>query len=185
MAQFNLAYNKTMVSGGGYSNNPVDRGGETYREIARNHHPMWPGWAKIDALKKTTVLGPATIIADLEPDVQSFFKANYWDMIGGDFIPDQGLVNMIFDASVLCGQVFAIKTWQDTLDRVVVDTDIDGVWGKQTESATLQACHSEYFGPAKDLFKYGWLSHLVGIIRKHPEQKIFLYGWTLRVLSHC
>lgn len=173
-----------MIAGGGYSNNPVDRGGETYREISRNHHPGWVGWAKIDALKKTTVLGPKTIIPELEADVAAFFKANYWDDLRADFIPDQGLANMLFDSSVLCGQVFTIKTWQDTVDRVIADTEIDGKWGRQTEGNTLQACHSEYFQPTKDLFKFAWLSHLVDIIRKHPEQKVFLYGWTLRVMSH-
>lgn len=186
MAQFELAFNKTMVNEGGYSNNPKDLGAETYRGISRAHHPTWSGWELIDAKKKLNeVMGRATIFPDIEDSVRSFYKSTYWDFVGGDFIPDQGLANMIFDCSVLCGQVFAVKTWQDTLDRLVVDTDIDGAWGKQTENNTLQACHSEFFGPAKDLFKYGWLSHLVGIVRKRPEQREFIWGWTLRVMSHC
>lgn len=185
MAQFQLAFNKTMISEGGYSNNPLDNGMETYRGISRVHHPTWVGWPKIDALKLTSVLGPATIFSQLEPDVMAFYKTEFWDYLRADFTPDQGLANMLFDCSVLCGQVFATRTWQDTLDRLVTETDIDGKFGVQTEQNTLQACHSEFFGPAKDLFKYAWLLHLVGIIRKHPEQKVFLYGWTLRVLSHC
>ena len=174
-----------MASEGGYSNNPLDNGKETYRGISRVHNPTWVGWPKIDALKLTSVLGPATIFPQLESDVMQFYRDEFWNPIHGDCLPDQGLANMIFDCSILCGQIFAVNTWQDTLDRLITDTDIDGKFGPQTESATLQACHSEYFGPAKDLFKYGWLSHLVGIIRKHPEQKVFLYGWILRVLSHC
>ena len=41
MAEFSEAFTQTAAHEGGYSNDPLDRGGETYRGIARVHHPDW------------------------------------------------------------------------------------------------------------------------------------------------
>lgn len=32
-----------LIHEGGYSNDPIDLGGETYKGIARNAHPNWQG----------------------------------------------------------------------------------------------------------------------------------------------
>lgn len=52
MANFQRSFSKTSVFEGGYANNPNDKGGETYRGIARNHHPKWAGWKIIDTYSK-------------------------------------------------------------------------------------------------------------------------------------
>ena len=52
MAQFEPAFEKTMKFEGGYANNPADRGGETYRGIARKIWPGWNGWPLVDAAKQ-------------------------------------------------------------------------------------------------------------------------------------
>lgn len=185
MADFIKAYNKTSLFEGGYVFAKNDRGGETYRGISRVHHPTWVGWAEIDKLKKTEVMGRNTIFPQLEDMVMSFYRNEFWEPISGDTIPDQGLANMLFDCSVLCGQFLAVRHWQDVLDRLIEDTDIDGHFGPQTASNTLKACSSEFFSPAKDLFKYQWITHFYDIAKKRPEQKDFLIGWTTRVLAHC
>jgi lysozyme family protein len=51
MAHFKTAYALTMGHEGIYSNNPKDRGGETYKGIARKFHPSWEGWKAIDRMK--------------------------------------------------------------------------------------------------------------------------------------
>ena len=44
MAQFKIAFQKTLLHEGNYSNDPSDLGGETYKGIARNIHSSWSGW---------------------------------------------------------------------------------------------------------------------------------------------
>ncbi|MFM7564688.1 MAG: glycosyl hydrolase 108 family protein, partial [Planctomycetota bacterium] len=39
MADFAIAFDETMINEGGYVDDPDDRGGETYRGVARRFHP--------------------------------------------------------------------------------------------------------------------------------------------------
>ena len=50
MADFNQAFDITMGHEGGYANNKLDTGGETYRGVSRNNWPDWEGWRLIDRL---------------------------------------------------------------------------------------------------------------------------------------
>ena len=52
MADFDIAYGETELREGGYVNDPVDRGGETHRGVARKFNPDWKGWALVDRLKR-------------------------------------------------------------------------------------------------------------------------------------
>ena len=51
MADFSKAWGRSSVHEGGYAHLAGDAGGETYRGIARNFHPEWPGWKFIDRVK--------------------------------------------------------------------------------------------------------------------------------------
>ena len=48
--EFKEAYKKTVANEGYLSNNPNDRGGMTWKGIARNVHPNWAGWKEIDKI---------------------------------------------------------------------------------------------------------------------------------------
>jgi lysozyme family protein len=54
VAIFRISYDLTNQIEGGYVNDPDDKGGETYRGIARKKHPSWRGWYKVDDVKKQT-----------------------------------------------------------------------------------------------------------------------------------
>ena len=60
MADFKEAFELTLAHEGGYVKDPDDRGGETYKGIARRYNPGWSGWARIDKAKKQAlkVAGP-------------------------------------------------------------------------------------------------------------------------------
>src|SRR5690242_13832319 len=98
MASFTAAYAILAPNEGGYRNVPYDRGGETYRGIARNYHPEWSGWAFIDAYKAKHGSIPAgTIFQELEPDVMNFVQGIFWTKVHGDQISNQALANMVLD----------------------------------------------------------------------------------------
>ncbi|HJW81700.1 MAG TPA: glycosyl hydrolase 108 family protein [Acidiferrobacterales bacterium] len=52
MADFKEAFELTLAHEGGYVKDPDDRGGETYKGIARRYNPGWPGWARINKAKQ-------------------------------------------------------------------------------------------------------------------------------------
>lgn len=94
MAEFSEAYKLTSAHEGGYVNDPVDRGGETYRGIARVHHPDWSGWERVDAQRRKADV-PKRLDRDavLQKAVKVFYKHAYWDRFKGDDVPDQALAN--------------------------------------------------------------------------------------------
>jgi lysozyme family protein len=175
MANVQIALSKTLAFEGGYSNNPNDNGGETYKGISRVNFPKWLGWYIIDNYKKTQHNTNTTNITlkdnkDINNLVQSFYKANFWDRIMGDNIIDQDKANNIFDFSVNSGISRAIKYAQ-----MVVGVTQDGVMGQHTLDAIN--ADSNFVSKYKELR----LSFLNKIVSNNPSQQVFLNGWTTRV----
>lgn len=109
MADFIIAYNKTNKNEGGYSNDPDDRGGETWKGIARNFHPSWGGWSIIDLYKKIPPF-PECLNdnKNLENSVKRFYKEMFWDKIKGDKIKSQSIADSLYDSAVNMGHKQAI-----------------------------------------------------------------------------
>ncbi len=114
MAEFLEAHKKTAVNEGGYANVKGDRGGETYKGIARNFHPKWEGWKIIDNLKPLRHNAHINN-SDLESQVKLFYKRKFWDAIGGDAIEDQEVAFRLYDFGVTSGQPRSIKQIQNVL----------------------------------------------------------------------
>ncbi|MBC7947752.1 MAG: N-acetylmuramidase [Chitinophagaceae bacterium] len=116
MANFLLAYKKTAKMEGGYANDPVDRGGETWRGVARKMWPKWKGWDIVDDHKKRSGF-PRHLSTDseLQKHVLSFYKTNFWDAMRGDELLNQGVAESIYDSGVNMGVSQAIKLAQRVL----------------------------------------------------------------------
>ena len=113
MANYRSAILKVLLTEGGYANDPDDSGGETYKGIARNFWPRWSGWVIIDIAKKQHGYELAlNRNMQLNDDVIAFYKVNFWDKVGGDFIKDQSIANNLVDAAVNEGIKGAVKRAQ-------------------------------------------------------------------------
>ena len=119
MANFDIAFNRTITAEGGYVNDPDDKGKETYMGISRVYHPKEIMWSVIDVMKKrhsgtvlNYVLKESSVIQN---NVKSIYKKEYWDVISLDNIPNQKIANEIFDDAVNRGVKSAIKTIQKVL----------------------------------------------------------------------
>ncbi len=115
MADFTKSFNRTAKNEGGYVNDPVDRGGETWKGIARKFWPNWDGWDIIDFHKKDPKF-PSLLNAHekLELSLRKFFKKEFWDVIRGDEILMQPMADSIYDSAVNMGTRTAIKLAQRT-----------------------------------------------------------------------
>ena len=187
MAQFSISYRKTAGHEGGYANHPSDRGGETYRGIARKRWQDWEGWLIIDRLKTESDF-PNNLETD--PDlgnlVVKFYHDNFWIAINGDAIQQQEIADELYDTGVNMGTGFAVKILQNSLNilnknqQLYKDIPEDGKIDQQTLGAI-----SAFLGTRK-------LDLLVKVMNvaqgckylnllQDPSQEAFALGWFNRV----
>lgn len=124
-ADYNQAQELVKRAEGGYSNDPRDRGGETYKGVSRVYHPKWSGWVIVDAYKKNHTLKTNDVIRDSKLDalVESFYRTEFWNSIGGDKIKDQKVANIIYDSAVNQGQGAAKNYVKDSLKIAKYDVN--------------------------------------------------------------
>lgn len=188
MPNFEEAYNITMGCEGGYANNPLDNGGETYKGISRKYNSSWEGWAIIDKYKSSPSF-PKNAYADknLDAMVKSFYKENYWDANLLNEFKSQIIANEMFDTSVNIGMRTANMLLQKALNSlnkngsIYQDISKDGKIGANTIKA-LNTCISVN---GEDLL-YKVLnilqgSHYLDIASNNPTQENFMVSWFNRV----
>lgn len=190
MADFKIAYAKTERNEMGYANISGDSGGETWRGIARNYHPKWPGWVIVDqfkALSKTIKELEASLQTSqtLQRLVLEFFKEEFWDVMLLDQVSNQDIANEMFDTGVNMDPRFPIEFLQKALNatnhnkRDYPDVVVDGKMGPKTISAlnshsrpkqilTLLNCQQGVrymdivqYNPVQEKFMTSWLSRVV------------------------
>ncbi|MCT4587295.1 MAG: hypothetical protein N4A71_05690 [Carboxylicivirga sp.] len=178
---FEQALKTVLKHEGYYVNNANDKGGETYRGIARNFHPNWIGWGLVDQ-EKTFFGGRLNRNQKvdhplIEKYVADFYKRKFWDRIYLDLVKDPNLQLIIFDAYVNAGGN-GIKTLQMTLNRFFgKNLKVDGAQGKLTvaaiNSVNPQQLFTAYKGAREDYYKN----------IAHGKNAIFLKGWLNRIKS--
>lgn len=113
MADFNIAYQRTLKFEGGYVNDPKDSGGETYKGISRKNNPKWSGWAIVDSYKNKPNF-PKNLNSDtkLQELVKECYRDNYWKPVWGDRIKNQRVADDVYDSGVNLGPAMSIKLLQ-------------------------------------------------------------------------
>jgi len=183
MAKFSEAYAETMSAEGGYAFNPADKGGETYKGIARKYNPTWKGWPILDAIKPHT---PANInkVAGSNPTLQEYVKAfyhvNYWDINKLGDIIDQQLANNVFDFGVNAGTKTAAKMLQRAYNYVTTELTVDGIIGSKTMIAINGASAEVIYNKFNDFRRQFYDA----IIARDPSQAQFRKSWYSRIKPH-
>ena len=186
MADFTRAFNKTGGIEGGYANNPSDRGGETYKGIARKFFPAWPGWTIVDLLKPSNSALAASIT--LQASVKSFFKAEFWDRFWGDQITNQEVADELYDTGVNMGVNVSVAFLQKALNALNLihknwpNLVVDGQFGPATFAA-LNAYFQIVITPVflLTLLNCQQGSKYLSITENDETQEIFMRGWLTRV----
>lgn len=175
MADFNLAFNHTMDAEGGYVFDPDDRGGETYKGVARAKNPQWPGWQIIDSLKNRDDF-PDCLDDDhqIQSHVQSIYAERYWEVIKGDDIADQSIAESIFDFAVNAGPRTSAKLAQSAVGAVA-----DGFIGPNS-LAKLNNTDKRLFLTEFALAK---INRYIEICEATSSNRKFFFGWVKRTLK--
>jgi len=192
MADFDIAYGETEIREGGYVNDPVDKGGETHRGVARKFNGDWKGWPIIDKIKKDHPadfkdrINASDELAELAKEL---FRIRYWNPVRGDEIPDQHIANKVFDTGVNQGVARSTRYLQEGLNLLnrngknYADIKVDGKFGDTTMTTLkaflkLEEDRPDYLLKVLNLLQ---ASFYMDIIRKDPTQERFARGWLNRV----
>lgn len=190
MADFISAFHKTMVHEGFYADHPADRGGETYRGIARNFHPDWPGWETIEGMKAAgqikggkLLIAPSTTELSLNKQVMEFYFSEYWMPLKLEEFKHQLLAEKVFDVAVNCGLKKSAEMLQQALNVVMgAGLDVDGKVGPLT-LRTVNGRTKRDAETIETFFRVLLGYHYIRIIYNNPTQRTFVHGWGARVLS--
>lgn len=179
---FQDALQNTLSHEGYYANVEGDKGGETYRGIARNFFPEWNGWAIVDAEKAkkggSLPWNYKITSALLDDYIAVFYKKYFWDKIYLDLVKDSNLQNFIFDFFVN-SRNSGVKVIQQTLRNVFnKNIAVDGAMGTQTVNAINSVDGKSLFNALKKARE----SFYVTISQKGQNAK-FLKGWLKRLNS--
>lgn len=184
MADFKTAYNITSEHEGGYVNHPADRGGETYKGIARNFHGDWEGWAIIDAMKdKPGFPGILTTDNQLNEMVKKFYRYKFWNRVRGDDFDNQAIANVVYDIAVNSGPLRSIQLLQEACEALgssVGDSGVDGRLGGDT----FRAVHRLSPRLLLQQLVFEQLSNYQRIIRSSKSQSVFRGGWYNRAFGN-
>lgn len=187
MNNFDKAYSKTMTIEGGYVNDPLDKGGETYKGISRKNWPNWQGWVIVDQIKKE--YGPSTFKSVLDKHailqklVKAFYKEQFWDKNRLDQLPYK-IAEELFDTGVNMGASVAARFFQEALNlcnnsgKLYPNILVDGAIGPKTLKAMDKANTNRVFKTMNLLQGERYLD----ILRNNEAQEKFWGGWLERVI---
>lgn len=180
--QFKKAYAVTMKNEGGYANDPDDRGGETWRGIARKFWGSWPGWKIIDQIKQTKAPSLNTALAantQLAGMVLEFYKKNFWDPLKLDQIECAQTGLQLFDISVNSGTSLGAKMLQEAVNHFRADNPIvvDGKVGPGTLTAANSIGHQQLYEKINVLRA----AFYEAIIARDSSQAKFRKSWFSRI----
>lgn len=114
--EFQEAYRKTVKNEGYLSNNKNDRGGMTWKGIARNMHPNWAGWRDIDKiLNNGGKVIDIKVNGYIEKLVQEFYYNEFWKPLRCQEIIVPIKRNKLFDTAVNIGIKNAVKIMQRSM----------------------------------------------------------------------
>jgi lysozyme family protein len=176
MADFNKAFEEMIKAEGGYSKDPDDPGGETYKGVARSRNPKWPGWTNVDLNRnKTNFPKNLDYDEDLQQKVRDLYTLLYWEKVRGDEIADQDIAEAIFDFGVNAGPTTSVR-----LAQMSADAHPDGVMGPDTLTAINAKSKREFLA----VFALAKINRYMNICKdpKSPSRKYF-YGWVKRTLE--
>lgn len=185
MGSFIDAYKKLIAHEGGYVNDKDDKGGETYKGIARNFNPNWKGWEIIDKYKAENKLKELNKSIELDQYVQEFYKKEYWDYFRLDEIPDP-VAFEIFECAVNVGKIRATSFIQITANilnrngQLYSDITVDGKFGDLTYNSLLKAIQTNGSRIVYNVLNILQGSYYIELMLKNPVYEKYI-GWFSRV----
>jgi lysozyme family protein len=188
----------TSSAEGLFANVVGDKGGITFKGIARTYNARWDGWRIIDKaleqypeLKTPYYKAPESVkklnailngSEELDYLVYDFYFENYFKKVGADRIGGK-LAVILFDTSVLFGVKRSSKTLQKILTRVFKENIVvDGIIGSVTINKTKELIQAK----GEDIFVANMLLEYTDNVNEASKlggNAKFLQGWLNRITN--
>jgi len=121
-----------------YSNDPDDKGGETFKGIARNKHPNLDLWNIIDSFKQSEhFINLIKNDKQLNSLVSDFYFTEFWKPLHCDIFP-HSIAAELFESAINFSPKSEIQILQKTLNLLnkneerYSDIETDGIFGQIT-----------------------------------------------------
>jgi lysozyme family protein len=167
---FQKAFKRIHALEGYYANDPDDKGGETYRGIARNFNRTWIGWYRIDQYKKTHRVRWNQQIEDADFLVLDYYLS-IWVKEGFDNIHNHTLAAYVFDFRIHGNS--AVRIMRREL-KLPINSTIDSTF----INALNKTNSTKYI---KQLRKQR-LIYYENIVKRDSTQIKWLKGWKIRAI---
>lgn len=170
MANFKTSLRKVRIAEGGYQKMSADVGNyNSHGDLVGTNHG-------ISAKTLERHLGfPITEnqMRNLSwRAARAIYKINYWDRIKGDLIEDQAFADLLFDAAVNHGVIWASVTLQS-----IIGAKQDGTIGPKTLGllgvANIDSVYRNFYEARERKYRQ--------IAENYPSQRGFLRGWMNRL----
>ena len=177
--------NKALPHEGLISNNKHDKGGYTYKGIARKMHPAWPGWKIVDDAIEANSTDKLNN-PQLNLLVEEFYRTKFWNKIKGDFLPSQLIADEIFDSAINLGVTTALEFLQKTINllnrnaRLYPDIIVDGLIGSQTLTTLTKCISVNGEKMVFNLLNFYQAKRYIEIMERARSLEIFI-GWFNRI----
>lgn len=186
---FQKAMSFTLDIEKGYSNNPNDKGGETYCGIARKYHPSWEGWQIIDDIKEeyanTGAFPERALQERAYPKVIPFYRDNFWKPLMLDKVHLINIAIKIFDMGVNLGVPRAASIVQACLNvmnyGLNYELKVDNIIGNMTVNLINQMTKEDNGELLLKLLTIQQGYIYMKIASNNPSQEEFIGGWINRL----
>jgi len=166
--------------------NSADRGGETYKGIARRYFPNWYAWKIIDDLKKESNF-PRNLQQNshLQRAVKDFYEEYFWETNKLSSLRFSEVKTKLFDIGVNMGTKTAATFLQRGFNylcrgNVASKLKVDGLIGGITISRINQLNNND----ARHLYNLLNIQqgrHYLNILDRDSSQEAFTRGWIDRL----
>nr|WP_070959234.1 glycosyl hydrolase 108 family protein [Hyphomonas sp. Mor2] len=166
-SNFETALSFTLKWEGGYSDDPLNRGGRVNLGVTEGVYHAW-------LTSQDLPLKPVQELTRAE--AAAIYLENYWYGANCDRMPTSSLAVVCFDMAVNHGPGGANRIFQRALKDLGQDVSIDGVMGPSSMRAIQESDHNELWAATirqrRALYR--------NIVARFPDQEVFLRAWMNR-----
>ena len=169
---FLKAFDRVNKFEGYYVNHPLDKGGETYRGIARRFNKNWLGWYKVDAYQGRIKWNQQLPEADF---LVLDYYLDLWVKEGFNEIVDHKLAGYVFEFRI--HGVVATRIMRKELNSVCDCISISNAVDIEFVNALNYVNPDIYLHNLQEARR----NYYLNIVKRNPSQKIFLKHWLSRI----
>lgn len=178
---FDKIFDKLIVDEGGYSNDPEDSGGETYKGISRKFHPENPIWLIIDSHKDQWNFEQ---FLNTSPELSKYVHKFYYDLYKKNKVNEFKQYNLkekLFSMIVNMGESKAILILQRSFNLLKRSNVLaqDGIIGNEV-LRNINNLIDKDFDDLMMFYRAELYCYYKQIIEKRPKDIKFIKGWARR-----